>query len=181
VEYRSFLEKKAQVEEELSRLRKTRVREVIAQSGTSEESSLAGMAPVSPELTLAQMLQRPEVDYKWLAGILPTPVQNEEIRRIVEIEIKYEGYIRRQTQMVEKFRKLENKQIPEDMAYQDLPGLSKEVKEKLMKIRPSSLGQASRISGVTPAALSILLVALAKNERGKGGRTPQARSFGSSF
>ena len=181
VEYRSFLEKKAQVEAELFRLRKTRVREVIAQSGTSEESSLAGMAPVSPELTLAQMLQRPEVDYKWLAGILPTPVQNEEIRRIVEIEIKYEGYIRRQTQMVEKFRKLENKQIPEDMAYQDLPGLSKEVKEKLMKIRPSSLGQASRISGVTPAALSILLVALAKNERGKGGRTPQARSFGSSF
>jgi tRNA uridine 5-carboxymethylaminomethyl modification enzyme len=179
VEYRAFLEKKAQVEGELSRLRKTRVREVIAQSGTSEESSLAGMGPLSPELTLAQLLQRPEVDYKWLAGILPTPVQNEDIRRIVEIEIKYEGYIRRQTQMVEKFRKLENKQIPEDMAYQDLPGLSREVKEKLMKIRPSSLGQASRISGVTPAALSILLVALVKNERGKGGRTPQVRSFGS--
>src|SRR3972149_6563159 len=66
VEYRSFLEKKVCVEEELSRLRKTRVREVIAQSGTSEESSLAGMGPLSPELTLAQLLQRPEVDYKWL-------------------------------------------------------------------------------------------------------------------
>ncbi len=83
----------------------------------------------------------------------------------MEITVKYEGYIKRQLQQISRFQKLENKHIPLGFNYEDVTGFSNEVVEKLTKIKPSSVGQASRISGVTPAAISLLLVALEKQNR----------------
>ncbi|MEK7870990.1 MAG: tRNA uridine-5-carboxymethylaminomethyl(34) synthesis enzyme MnmG, partial [Nitrospirota bacterium] len=85
----------------------------------------------------------------------------------IEIEIKYEGYIKRQLSQIERFKKFEERRIPQGFDYERLSGLSKEVKEKLCRILPISIGQASRISGVTPAAISILLVALEQDRRKK--------------
>ena len=85
----------------------------------------------------------------------------------VEIRIKYEGYIQRQLQQVERFASLEEKSLPDDMDYDAITGLGSEVKQKLNQVRPISLGQASRISGVTPAAISLLMVALEKRKRGR--------------
>jgi len=89
-----------------------------------------------------------------------------EVAEQGEIQIKYEGYIKHQEQEIEKFKKLENRKIPAEIDYQEIVGLSNEVREKLSKIRPDSLGQASRISGVTPAAIAILMVHM-KRKRGQ--------------
>jgi tRNA uridine 5-carboxymethylaminomethyl modification enzyme len=92
------------------------------------------------------------------------------VARQVEIEIKYEGYIQRQAQEIEKFRNLERIKLPEDFDFAAVPGLSNELKEKLAEVRPASLGQASRIDGITPAAISVLMVALrAAGSLPKGG------------
>jgi tRNA uridine 5-carboxymethylaminomethyl modification enzyme len=172
-EYRDFREKRAEIEGEIVRLRRIRVRDVVPEGAFPSE-------PITADLTVAQFLQRPEVAYRQLAPYLPVsqiPI-DDETRRRVEIEVKYEGYIHRQMQMVERAKKLEHRRIPEEMDYEGLPGLSREVKEKLKKINPLTIGQASRISGVTPAAISILLIALAKYERGEGGYTPRVASVG---
>ncbi|MCA9464887.1 MAG: tRNA uridine-5-carboxymethylaminomethyl(34) synthesis enzyme MnmG [Nitrospira sp.] len=122
--------------------------------------------PWSPKSSLAHLLRRPEVSYvdlhPWLNGSHETDM---EIVEAVEIAVKYEGYIKRQEQMINHFKKLEYKKVPADFQYEDVKGFSREVLEKLMKIRPSSVGQASRIAGVTPAAISLLLVALEKCKR----------------
>jgi tRNA uridine 5-carboxymethylaminomethyl modification enzyme len=91
----------------------------------------------------------------------------DEVIEQVEIQIKYDGYIQRQQQMIEKFKRLEETKIPDSMNFCEIPGLSTEVKEKLNKVRPLSLGQASRISGITPAAISILMVYVKKYETSK--------------
>jgi tRNA uridine 5-carboxymethylaminomethyl modification enzyme len=83
------------------------------------------------------------------------------------MEVKYEGYIKRQVEMIDKFKKLENLSIPQDFPYDGIPGLSKEIVQKLSNIRPESLGQASRISGITPAAISVIMVYLKKGELAK--------------
>ena len=83
----------------------------------------------------------------------------------MEIAVKYEGYIKRQEQVIEQFKKLEHRRVPENFDYQGIKGFSNEVAEKLQKVRPSSIGQASRISGVTPAAISLLLVALERHKK----------------
>jgi len=85
----------------------------------------------------------------------------------VEIQVKYEGYIQRQLQQIDRFISLEHKDIPADMDYDAVVGLGREVRQKLKQVRPISLGQASRISGVTPAAISLLMVALEKKKRGR--------------
>jgi len=92
-----------------------------------------------------------------------------EIGESVEVTVKYEGYIKRQLEQIGKFEKLESKPIPLDFPYQDIKGFSNEVTEKLMKVKPSCIGQASRISGVTPAAISLLLVALERDHRAMKG------------
>ena len=94
-------------------------------------------------------------------------MKDETIREAIEISIKYEGYIKRQLQHIEKFTKLEKKPIPADFAYDDISGFSKEVAEKLSKVKPASIGQASRISGVTPAAISLLLVSLERQHKAR--------------
>ncbi|MGE0472637.1 MAG: tRNA uridine-5-carboxymethylaminomethyl(34) synthesis enzyme MnmG [Nitrospirales bacterium] len=122
--------------------------------------------PWSPKSSLAHLLRRPEVSYRdlhpWLNGSHET---DSEIVEAIEIAVKYEGYIKRQEQMIHQFKKLEHKKVPLDFEYESIRGFSREVVEKFIKIRPSSVGQASRISGVTPAAISLLLVALEKYKR----------------
>jgi len=110
---------------------------------------------------MVQVLRRPEVRFADLLlmdeGMKP---EDSEVTYQVEVQLKYQGYIERQFQEVERFKRLEARRIPEDVDYDAIPGLSNEVREKLRAVRPTCVGQASRISGVTPAAISILLVYL---------------------
>jgi len=152
------------------RERVARGRELLEQTfpkGNYENQELTKrLEPWSPKSSLAHLLRRPEVSYgdlhHWLNGSHETDM---EIVEAVEIAVKYEGYIKRQEQMIGQFKKLEHKKVPADFPYEGIKGFSREVVEKFMKIRPSSVGQASRIAGVTPAAISLLLVALEKYKR----------------
>ena len=115
--------------------------------------------------SLKEILRRPEISYKDLSKIYPDLDRNmvsKNIASILELEIKYEGYIKRQLDHIEKFKRLEHMIIPEQFCYEDIPGLTREVVQKLSKIKPNSLGQASRVSGITPAAISILMVYIKK-------------------
>lgn len=117
-------------------------------------------------ISLANLLKRPEITYAKLAPVdserkpLPDAVTFE-----VEINIKYEGYIRRQQSQIEQFKRLEGKRIPEEIDYNDISSLRLEARQKLTKIRPTNVGQASRISGVSPADISVLLVYLERRNR----------------
>jgi tRNA uridine 5-carboxymethylaminomethyl modification enzyme len=162
--YCQFAEKKESVERELSRLKKTWVRPL-----TEINAVLAakGSSALSAEASLEQLLKRPELSYRDIARISPSPMPvNIDASEQVEIQIKYDGYIMRQLDQVERLAGLEQKTVPADLNYDALTGLGAEVRQKLKQVRPVSLGQASRISGVTPAAISLLLVALEKRKRG---------------
>ena len=161
--YRRFCEKRDAIARERERLLKTRPRltpEVAARA------SALGMEGLSPDTTLAGLLRRPELAYKGVMELTgleehPDPAVQEQ----VEIQIKYEGYIHRQSHEVDNFKRLESRRIPCDFDYAGVKGFSREVLEKLQKVRPHSLGQASRIEGVTPAAVSLLQVALERSRR----------------
>lgn len=136
----------------------------------------AGISDLSSTCTVAQLLRRQGVDYQTLLVCLGIDRQEDtEIIEEVQIQVKYAGYISRQLQQIARLSKFENKPIPPSFPYDHVPGFSKEVREKLLKVRPESIGQASRISGVTPAAISLLLVALEKNKRQGGSTAAQAR------
>jgi tRNA uridine 5-carboxymethylaminomethyl modification enzyme len=162
--HKQFLEKKESIERETMRLKKNwvkstpQVNAVLAQQGSTE---LPG------EASLDQLLKRPELGYRDIEKISPPdkPLDSAAAEQ-VEIQVKYEGYIQRQLQQVERFASVEQKSIPADMDYDAVTGLGSEVKQKLKQVQPVSLGQASRISGITPAALSLLMVALEKRKRG---------------
>ncbi|MBC7189898.1 tRNA uridine-5-carboxymethylaminomethyl(34) synthesis enzyme MnmG, partial [Candidatus Aerophobetes bacterium] len=125
-------------------------------------------SPISSPCYLKDLLKRPEICYSHLKKLLPSFEEAEEkIARQVETEVKYEGYIQREKMEVERLKKMENLRIPTDFEFENIPGLSREVKEKLSRIRPTSIGQASRISGVTPAAIAILTVWLRKRMQNK--------------
>lgn len=120
-----------------------------------------GSAPIRNQTSLAQLLRRPEISISEIALFAPeVDGLSSGIALQAEVQIKYSGYIERQIEMVERFKKMENVRVPEDLDYSEIKGLSSEVREKLMKVKPRSLGQASRISGVTPAAISLLSVYL---------------------
>ncbi|OGW41551.1 MAG: tRNA uridine-5-carboxymethylaminomethyl(34) synthesis enzyme MnmG [Nitrospirae bacterium GWD2_57_9] len=165
-QYRLFLDKREAVEGEVSRLKKTWVRPSPEINALLEEK---GTTTLSGEASLDQLLKRPELTYQDILAISPAsaPVLDGAAEQ-VEIQVKYEGYIRRQLEQVERFSGLEQKDIPQDMDYDAVTGLGSEVRQKLKQVRPVSLGQASRISGVTPAAISLLMVALEKRKRGRG-------------
>ena len=116
-------------------------------------------------VTLAELIRRPELDYEKIAEIdsdrPDISMLSPEIIEQINIDIKYEGYITRQRQQVEQFKKMEKKKIPSDIDYDDVSNLRKEARQKLAAIRPVSIGQASRISGVSPADISVLLIYLA--------------------
>jgi len=155
--YNQFIDKKEKVEKEIERLRETKVR-------PSEINPLLesiGSAPIQDGSNLLTILRRPEVTYAHVGNLFPSEVElDEEMKEQVEIQIKYAGYIEKQLLHVERLQKMEKKKIPENINYEDIHGLAMEARQKLAKIRPISIGQASRISGVTPADISILLVYL---------------------
>ncbi len=131
-----------------------------------EKFKAAGINGELSGLLLKQLMKRPEINFEWFLPWFPVDTENDpSIAEELEFQMKYEGYIQRELGHVTRFRENEAKKIPENYDYTRVPGLSKEVLEKLTKIQPHSLGQAARISGVTPAAISILLISLEKNRR----------------
>ncbi len=159
-EHRTFLEKKQAIERALLSLSSTKV------NPTRENNEVLhrwGSSPLKKETTLQELLKRPEIRFKHLSAFNPDlETLPEGVREQVEIQVKYDGYIKRQMEQIERFKRLEDVSFPEVFDFNSVMGLSTEVREKLIKIRPFSLGQASRISGVTPAAISILMVSLKK-------------------
>lgn len=116
-------------------------------------------------MTLADLLRRPELKYDDLVHFSELPELPRAVREQVEIRIKYEGYLTRQEAAIERFLRMENKLLPEDLDYAKIKGLSKEAVDRLSSVRPISVGQASRISGVTPADISVLLIYLEQEKR----------------
>lgn len=163
--YQKFLEKQRLIQEELVRFEKTIISPTkeLNQFLTDNQS-----ANVITGIRLAELMRRPELNYEKLSAVdsqrkqLPLPVCEE-----VENQIKYAGYIKRQLSQVAQQKKLETKKLPDDINYDDIYGLRIEAKQKLNKIRPESIGQASRISGVSPADISVLLIYLETYHRGK--------------
>ncbi|ALS24580.1 MULTISPECIES: tRNA uridine-5-carboxymethylaminomethyl(34) synthesis enzyme MnmG [Paenibacillus] len=156
--YERFQDKVKKVEEEIERLKTTKVKPTpeVQQMLTS-----LGSAVLNNSVDMLSLLRRPEVTYEHLHALSPAPYElTEDMKEQVEIQVKYSGYIEKQLAHVERLRKMEKKRIPEDIIYEEVHGLATEAKQKLAKIRPISIGQASRISGVTPADISILLVYL---------------------
>lgn len=158
--YEKLLEKERLIEEEVERMKNTTVG---ARAEVQELLAKYESTPLQSGTTLAELLKRPELSYEIIKDIdkdrkeLP-----EDVKEQVNIELKYEGYIKRQLRQVEQYKKLENKKIPEDIDYDDVYSLRKEAVQKLKELRPASVGQASRISGVSPADISVLLIYLGK-------------------
>jgi tRNA uridine 5-carboxymethylaminomethyl modification enzyme len=123
-----------------------------------------GSAPLRKQISLAQLLRRPEIALQHLRVLADIPEASPDIEAQAEVDIKYKGYVERQTQIVARFRKLENQKLPDDLDYAQVQGLSREAREKLSKVKPASLGQAARIAGITPAAVSLLSVFLKKKK-----------------
>ncbi|SHF32088.1 tRNA uridine 5-carboxymethylaminomethyl modification enzyme [Caldanaerobius fijiensis DSM 17918] len=164
--YEKFKKKKAQIEQEIERLKNTRVSPTQDVVNFLNEMGSAG---IYSGITLYELLKRPEISYASLAKIDPDrPKVSMAVAEQVEIQVKYEGYIKKQLQQVEQFKKLENKKLPPDLDYSKIYGLSLEARQKLNDIKPVSIGQASRISGVSPADISVLLVYLEKGRKGDG-------------
>ncbi len=156
--YEKFLEKKEAIACEIERLNKTCVGANVKVNLILEK---IGTTPIHTGTSIAELIRRPELDYNMLAELdVNRKELPEDVIEQVTIEIKYEGYIERQKQQVEQFKKLENRKIPADIDYEKIESLRLEAKQKLSKIKPESVGQASRISGVSPADISVLLVYL---------------------
>ena len=161
--YSRFSKKREQVEREIQRLGAVRVSSVRT---LREKICVLSPEPLAPDATLAQALRRPHMTYETLLGLLDEELpDSEEVSQAIEISIKYDGYVKRQLQQISRFGKLEERKIPLDFKYEMVSGFSREVLEKLNRVRPASIGQASRISGVTPAAISLLIVALERDRR----------------
>jgi tRNA uridine 5-carboxymethylaminomethyl modification enzyme len=156
--YKHLVMKEVQIQKEMERLENTVI-------GANKEVQLlleqCGSSKLNTATTLAELIRRPELSYEILESIdKKRESLAEEIIEQVNINIKYDGYIKRQLSQVEQFKKLENRRIPEDIDYNAVPSLRIEARQKLIKFKPASIGQASRISGVSPADVSVLLVYL---------------------
>lgn len=159
-QYNEFLEKRTLKEREIDRVNKV----FLAPDDALNEMLVSrGTTPINTGTRLADLIKRPQLDYKCLADFDKTrPLLSEDICEKVEIEIKYDGYISRQQAQVDEMLRLENKPIPKNFDYSAIKGLRLEAVEKLSKIRPESIGRASRISGVSPADISVLIIHLSK-------------------
>ena len=156
--FERFKKKKENIEKEIARLKKLVVR---PEKGVNDLLKKYGTSELTTGTKMSELLKRTELDYEKLAEIDDErPELSRQEKEEVEIQIKYEGYIKMQEAQVEKFRKLESKILPDDIDYEKLNGISLEGRQKLNKFRPRSIGQASRISGVSPADISVLLVYL---------------------
>ena len=162
--YAGFIAKKELIEAQLERLGKERLTPSAAGEELLQEWDLAGMQNA---ISYEQLLRRPDFTCEQLSRIDPEIMDlPETIREQLEIQIKYKGYIDRQLEQVERSARLESTGIPLDMDYSAISGLSTEVREKLARFRPDTLGQASRIPGVTPAGITILSIAV----KARGGK-----------
>ena len=164
--YQGLKEKERQIQEEIRRVERVYV-------GTSEKVQKLlesyESTPLHSGISLAELIRRPELNYEVLASVDPDrPKLLRGVAEQVNIHIKYDGYIRRQQKQVEQFQKLENRKIPEDLDYDEIPSLRIEARQKLKIVKPVSVGQASRISGVSPADISVLLVWLEQKKGRKG-------------
>jgi len=160
--YKSFLEKKSMIDNEVERLSGI-VFPPSAQVNEYLES--VGSTPVSTGVRASDMLKRPEVTYEGMAALdKDRPDLPADVKEQVEITLKYEGYINRQIAQANQFKRMENKKIPENIDYSKVGGLRIEARQKLEKLRPASIGQASRISGVSPADVAVLVVYLKQNK-----------------
>ena len=154
--YKNLKKKERQIEEQVERLEHTNVG---ASRPVQEVLEQYGSTPLKNGITLAELIRRPELSYEALEAIDPGRTElSEEVVEQINIRIKYDGYIRRQMKQVEQFKKLETKRIPDAINYDEIGSLRIEAKQKLNQYRPISIGQASRISGVSPADISVLLV-----------------------
>lgn len=161
--YEHVLEKKHQIEQEIQRLEHTTIGATILVQQLLEKN---GSTPLKSGSTLAELVRRPELNYEILAPIDPNrPQLAKDVIEQININMKYEGYIKRQMKQVEQFKKLEGKKLAIDFDYSVVPSLRKEAVQKLNLYQPSSIGQASRISGVSPADISVLLVYLEQQRR----------------
>lgn len=166
--YEKYLQKKHNVELEIKRLENTSIKPEIA----NKIMEKTGNAPVSGSILLSELLKRPKITYELIASIIdenniewPKLTRHEKME--VEVSIKYAGYINKQLAQVERFKKLENKSLDMNIDYSKIKGLRIEAAQKLDAIKPISLGQASRISGVSPADINVLLIWLSKKRRTK--------------
>lgn len=159
-EYEKMLSKRQAIEEEIRRLENTAIGGTPAVQAVLEQY---GSTPLKSGSTLAELVRRPELDYEKIREIdKKRPDLPFDVREQVNIEIKYEGYIKRQRQQVAQFKKLEGRHLPENFDYSQVKSLRREAVQKLNQIQPSTVGQASRISGVSPADISVLLVYLGR-------------------
>lgn len=155
--YQRYLQIKNETEAEIKRLENT----TVGPADADEFLISVGSSPLQNRVSLADLLRRPQVTYENLASIdheRPTLSYHSQVQ--VHVNIKYEGYISKQLKQIEKFKKLENRKLPHDMDYSQLDGLRLEAREKLNAFRPDSVGQASRISGISPADINVLLIHL---------------------
>ena len=161
--YEKVLQKEKKIKEEIDRLKNVKIPPTVK---VNEWLRKHNSSPIQNPVTLDKLLKRPEIKYKDLIEIDDVSAHvSDDIAYQVEIEVKYEGYINRQKSQVEQFRRMEDKKIPPDIDYAQIKGLKKEAIEKLSEIRPISLGQASRISGVTPSDIDVLLIYLESQKR----------------
>ena len=154
-----FSAKKEGMQKETERLATSYVQPKSEQASSIEDKL---SRPLAREYSLVELLRRPELTYDDVAGLVGEPESNPQVREQVEIQTKYQGYIDRQTEEIDRLRRYENTKLPENIDYDAIEGLSSEIKQKLNDNRPETLGRASRIQGMTPAAVSLLLVHLKK-------------------
>jgi tRNA uridine 5-carboxymethylaminomethyl modification enzyme len=161
-QYDKMTAKYKAAEQELKRLEKCHIAPSEALNALLESK---GTAPVVSGASLAELIRRPQISYADLADFDPErPELHRAVVAQVEISLKYDGYIKRQLKQVEEFSKLESHRLPQDMDYNQIVGLRLEAREKLNKIKPENFGQASRISGVSPADISVLMVYMESNK-----------------
>ncbi|GAA0467728.1 tRNA uridine-5-carboxymethylaminomethyl(34) synthesis enzyme MnmG [Alkalibacillus silvisoli] len=163
--YAQFNRKKELIQQEIGRLTEDRIKPTDEIQNMIEE---IGGSRLKDGILAVDLLRRPEVKYETIKRMTPPEIElPDDVEEQVEIQVKYEGYIKKSNQQVEKMRKMENKKIPDSIDYDEISGLATEAKDRLKKVRPLSVGQASRISGVNPADISILLVYLEQSTKSK--------------
>lgn len=164
--YEKFLKRKNSIESELKRLSKLII------TPTEENNKIIealGSTPLNNALSLKEIIRRPELSYEKVKGLDPDrPEVTKDVAQQLNISIKYEGYIKKQEEQMAKFKKIESKSLDKDFDYKSVQGLRIEAKEKLQRIKPESIGQASRITGVSPADINVLLIHLEKLRRSNG-------------
>ncbi|HNV26002.1 MAG TPA: tRNA uridine-5-carboxymethylaminomethyl(34) synthesis enzyme MnmG [Nitrospira sp.] len=161
--YEKFQAKRSAIEREVQRLKDTRPKLTPEVRRLLEEFEIG---PVAPTQSLAEILRRQDLTYGKISSVFGgSEIESPEIMDAVQLEVKYEGYIKRQQQQIQRSQKFEHRVIPGSFDYDGVTGFSTEVREKLKRVKPASVGQASRISGVTPAAISLLLVAIERHRR----------------